>query len=208
VDVVAQLDKLEAALASIEERHEQLGVELVTKREILDGPMYERSIPGAIGKLQELRRRDPEQFKPSGEAIGPDARKLQTEIDEVGDLGPLTAEIEHTGLLADKARRDRDAFVGGHADELLEAKRGEAEAKPLAVAAAVERLRNALSDYIAFAQVASGLLRAAGRDDRLPGEDRAAAFRHALDADGWGNPLPSPIEAEPNSELHIQFEGE
>lgn len=167
-DVVAELNKLEAALASIEERHQELGTELAAKREILDGPMYEANVLGAVGKLQELRRRDPAQFEVTGKAIGPDARRLQAEIDEVGDLGPVVAEVEHTKLLADKARRDRDAFVRGHADELLEAKRGEAEAKPLAVDAAVERLREALSDYIAFSQVASGLLRAAGSDDRLP----------------------------------------
>lgn len=61
-EVLAELGKLDAAVAAIEARREELGTELAEKREILDGPMYDRNLPGAVERLRALHVDHPEQF--------------------------------------------------------------------------------------------------------------------------------------------------
>jgi hypothetical protein len=201
--VLTELGRYEAALSAAEKRHQELNVELTDKREILHGPMYEANVPGLVEELEALRQRDPVQFKATGEATGPDAKKLQDEIDAVGDLGPLAAEVDHAGRLADKARLDHDAWVKQHALEILDAKRPEIEEQTAALAAALDHLRQELEGYGSWCRNVSGLLGAAGLDTRVPGEDEASSLRRSLK---HVSPLPVPIpEAEAESKVTFDF---
>jgi len=168
--------------------HQELSRDLAEKRRVLEGP--DLNTPGLIEQLQARRVRDPVQFKADSIPTGPDAKKLAEGIAEVGDLDPLVAEIEHTRLLADRARRDRDAYVRAHIDSVLDAKRSEAEKQPAAVDAGLDHLRQAIDGYIAFTQDVAGLLATAGRDNRVPGQDEAGDFRRSLKG---ATSLPTPI---------------
>ena len=51
----ATAKKYERGKVTEEERHQELSTELTEKREVLNGPTFERNVPGAIEQLQALR---------------------------------------------------------------------------------------------------------------------------------------------------------
>ena len=138
---------------------------------------------GLVDHDQALQANDPTEFSTDGTGTptGPNAKKLAAAIDEVGDLGPLMQEAQHAGALEAKAERDRKAFVAENVTDLLAAMRPQAEAQPVAIAAAVEGLREALSTYIGFNGQVAELLAAANLDTRVPGLEEAANLRRSLE---------------------------
>jgi hypothetical protein len=190
-DALATFDRLDGVLADARERHQELSRELEEKRVILDGS--DLNTPGLVQQLSDLKGSDPTQFKADGTPTGPDAKKLASAIDEVGDLGPLADEVEHTRLLQAKADRDLGSFVTAHVGELVAAKVTEAEGQAAAVEGALEHLRSALRGYVRFNQDVMGLLATAGRDTRVPGLDGAAGLLKALDDQTVPVPIPEEV---------------
>jgi hypothetical protein len=180
-DASAKLDEMEAAAAAAEERVHELEREHEEKRQVLEGP--DRNLPGLLDELRDLRARDPEQFKPDNTPVGEDAKKLQAAIDEVGELEPLAQEIQHTRLLAEKARRDVGSFIRAHIDAIFAARRPQAEERRAAVLAVRDRLIDAIDQYRDFAVWKMGMLAAAHRDNLVDGLDQAGNFRKSLAGD-------------------------
>jgi hypothetical protein len=188
----AKLDEMEAAAAAVEERVRELEREHEEKRRILEGP--DRNLPGLVDEFRDLRTRDPEQFKPDGTPVGPDAKRLQAAIDEVGDLGPLAQEIQHTRLLADKARRDVNSFVNAHIEAILAARRPEAEQRRAAVLAARDRLLVAVDEYQRWGVWLQGMLAAAHRYNLVDGVEQATSFKKSMAGDLLPELLPEPTD--------------
>ena len=180
-DASATLDEKEATAAAVEERVRELENEHEAKRRVLEGP--DRNLPGLVDELRDLRTRDPEQFQPDGTPVGPDAKRLADQIDEVGPLEPLAQKIQHERPLAAKAKRDVGSFIGAHIDAIFAARRPQAEQRLAAVRAARDHLIDTIDQYRDFATWVMGMLAAAHRDNYVAGLDQATNFKKSLAGD-------------------------
>jgi hypothetical protein len=191
-DASAKLDEMEAAAAAVEERVHELENDYESKRQVLEGP--DRNLPGLVDEVRDLRTRDPEQFKPDGTPVGGEAKRLQAAIAEVGDLEPLAQQIQHTRLLANKARLDVGSFIGTHIDEILAARRPQAQERRVAVLAARDRLLEAVDDYQRWGIWLQGMLAAAHRYNYVDGVEQASNFKKSLAGDLLPELLPELID--------------
>ena len=95
-----QLNDLEDAHTEAADRATDLTREYTAKNRRLHGWMDE---PGLLDLLRRLQHREPDQFAADGTPRGPEAKKLQKEIDAVGDPQALVPEIDQAVRL--EARR-------------------------------------------------------------------------------------------------------
>jgi hypothetical protein len=169
--------ELQDAYDDARQKHSELSKRLHAKHIALEGS--DRNTGGLNQQLHKLRVRDPEQFTPDETPVGPEAKRIQAAIDEVGDLAPIVTERDHARLVKEKAKRDLDAHIAAHLDAILDAT--DSEAVAAAVNAAIDNLRGTLDDYVAHTQRLAGLLAIGGRDNRIDGADQAAELRRTVE---------------------------
>jgi hypothetical protein len=186
-DALTKLSALERKWRQAGDEATRLGREHFEKRCRLHGHLDDR---GLLDERRRLQHRDPEQFHPDGSPRGPEARRIEKEIDAIGDLSGLAAEVDHARRIEARAKQDLDAHVAEHIDAIVSGLRSEGEVIAKRVNEALGGLVPELGNCIAFIQHVSSLLAVAGREPRtIKGLDGAAAFKRTLER----TELPAPI---------------
>jgi hypothetical protein len=147
--------------------------------------------PGLLDLLRDLQRRDPAQFDSEDLPRGSEAKKLQAEIDEVGDPSSRLPRIEQARRVEARAKADVEAFVADNLDGILDGLGPEAEKVAVQANERAQDLSDALDSYIGFQGRVSALVATAGRDTRsVPGLDAAAQCRRTAQEVHLPAPIP------------------
>ncbi|HEX5914915.1 MAG TPA: hypothetical protein VFY54_17485 [Rubrobacter sp.] len=186
-DALTKLSALELKWRQASDEATRLGREHFEKRCRLHGHLDDR---GLLDERRRLQHRDPEQFHPHGSPRGPEASRIQKEIEAIGDLSGLAAEVEHACRVEARRKQDVDAFVAEHIDAIVSGLRPEGAALAASTNGKLQEAVSELKAYIGFIGRASSLVAAGGREPRtVRGLDEAAELLRRLERVDLRSPL-------------------
>ncbi len=159
-DVLAELERLDTALAEAEQAAKEAGEEhdrvIRRARELVEQRQHEIAL-------------DPELVDHRGHPVAANnaVAKIDKQLGEVGDIDDLTRRRDHARSIAEKKRQAVHRHVAQNLDAILEGLTPEAEDVAAAVQSAAAGLADAAAGYMAFARRIAGLRAASPRFTRL-----------------------------------------